>query len=172
MGAHQKSGTLILMAERLRIPASSLLHPWHCKWSHQTPQPNRTIPLQLASCPTGLNIHQGWNLRVLGIRPARPIRSRHLSIQHVTAIKINPYAKTEDDNWLSVQKGRDQIGLIQSRERSTSLFHAVVHSQTQVTKFSVAIYLCHHFWPSPCVGGVVRSYIAWKILILPSDHNQ
>ena len=98
--------------------------------------------------------------------------SAHLSIQHVSVIRINPYAKTEDDNWLSVQKGRDQIGLIQSRERSTSLFHAVVHSQTQVTKFSVAIYLCHHFWPSPCVGGVVRSYIAWKILILPSDHNQ
>ena len=61
--------------------------------------------------------------------------SADLSIQHVTAVKINPYAEggkreeeVKDDNWLSVQSRRIQIGLKSNPENSFAPYHAVVQS--------------------------------------------
>ena len=85
MGAHQKSGTLILMAERLRISFT----PDIVNGPHQTPQPTR----------------EPYYSTVQGPKYSRPertavksedfgqVHSADLSIQPVTAVKINPYAE-------------------------------------------------------------------------------
>ena len=95
MVPHQKSGTRDPHSDGWEV--EDLLHPWHCKWSHQTPQPNRTIPP-----PTPIPIPIPPGRGGSQIFTSAPLvksenfgqdHSAGLSIQHVTAIKINPYAE-------------------------------------------------------------------------------